>query len=104
MSFPADPTQTPAACASPKQHWGSSHPGLEQNELPECAELIAGPERSAWLLSGRVVKPIFLLTEFVQLNYHILETLYLCNDKALELQREAESCRREETPLPRRGP
>ena len=56
------------------------------------------------LLNNRVVKAIFLLTVFIQFNYHILEALYLCNHEALELQREVESCWGEETPLPRRGP
>lgn len=102
---PQTPAQIPAACASPKQRWGRSHLGLEQNELHEHAELITGPKQSVAtakrLLSYRVVKPIFLLTGF---NYHVLETLYLCNHETLELQREVESCSGEETPLPRRGP
>lgn len=86
--------------ASPEQCWGSSHPGPEQNKLPHHTE----PERPVWRLSDRVAKPVMLLlTGFIQLNYHILEALYLCNHEALELQRAAESCWGEETPLPRRA-
>lgn len=72
--------QTPAACASPEQHRGSSHLRLEQNKL---SEQMAGSEHSAWLLSNGAVNQIFLLTGFIQFSYCILETLYLCNHKAL---------------------
>lgn len=65
MSFPSDPGTVSGSVESDEWYWGSSHPGLQQNKLPEHVELSAGPECSVGLLHDRVVKSIIPLRGFI---------------------------------------
>lgn len=64
MSFPSDLDTVSGSLESAEWCWGSSHPQLEQNKLPEHMELSAGPECSVGLLHDRIVKSTIPLREF----------------------------------------